>query len=106
LEKFAMRCFSGLTRAGRCTRPDADGHAARRIARLDFAADARPMAAFPFGHELVLEATLTAGALRIATTVRATGAVAVPIAFGYHPYLRIPRVDRADWHLLEVASRR
>src|SRR5215213_10766360 len=50
----------------------ADGHAATLIARLDFAADARLMAAFPFAHELLLEATLTAEALRIATTVRAT----------------------------------
>jgi aldose 1-epimerase len=78
---------------------DADGHAARLIARLDFASDARLMAAFPFAHELVLDATLTAEALRIGTTVRATGTVAVPVAFGYHPYLRIPRVDRAEWRV-------
>jgi aldose 1-epimerase len=84
---------------------DADGHAARLIARLDFAADARLMTAFPFGHELVLEATLTAGALRIATTVRATRGVAVPIAFGFHPYLRIPRVGRADWRVQMPARR-
>ena len=78
---------------------DADGHAARLIARLDFAADPRLTAVFPFPHDLVLEATLSAGSLRIATTVRATGAVPVPIAFGYHPYLRIPRASRADWHV-------
>ena len=84
---------------------DADGHAARLIARLDFAADAHLMAAFPVEHEIVLEATLTAGALRIATTVRATGAVAVPVAFGYHPYLRIPRVDRAEWRVQMPARR-
>jgi aldose 1-epimerase len=84
---------------------DADGHVARLVARLDFAADARLVAAFPFAHEIVLEATLTAAALRLATTVRATGAVAVPIAFGYHPYLRIPRVDRADWRVRMPARR-
>ena len=84
---------------------DADGHAARIVARLDFAADARLMAAFPLGHELMLEATLTAAGLRIATTVRATGVVAVPIAFGYHPYLRIPRIDRADWQVHMPARR-
>ena len=78
---------------------DADGHAARLTARLDFAADRRLMALFPFPHELVVEVTLSARSLQIATTVRATGAVAVPIAFGYHPYLRIPRVPRADWHV-------
>jgi aldose 1-epimerase len=84
---------------------DADGHAAKLIARLDFAASAPLMAAFPFAHELVLEATLTAGALQIATTVRPTGAVAVPIAFGYHPYLRIPGVDRAEWRVRLPARR-
>ncbi len=85
---------------------DADGHAARLIARLDFfAADPRLTAVFPFPHDLELEAALSAGSLRIATTVRAKGAVAVPIAFGYHPYLRIPRVSRADWHVHLPARR-
>jgi aldose 1-epimerase len=85
---------------------DADGHAARLIARLDFTANARLRAAFPFPHELVLDATLSPRSLRIATTVRATGAVAVPIAFGYHPYLRIPGVDRTDWEVCLPARRR
>ena len=84
---------------------DADGHAAKLIARLDFGADPRLLAVFPFPHELALEATLTARSLRIATTVSATGAVAVPIAFGYHPYLRIPRVSRDDWHVQLPARR-
>ena len=34
-------------------------------------------------------------ALTIATTVRAVGDAPVPIAFGFHPYLRLPGVDRA-----------
>ena len=84
---------------------EADGHVAQLVARLDFAADPRLMAMFPFPHELTLEATLSARSLRIATSVRATGAVAVPIAFGYHPYLRIPRVSRADWHVHLPARR-
>jgi aldose 1-epimerase len=78
---------------------DADGHAARLVARFDFAGDPRLVAAFPFPHELVVEATLSPRSLSIATTVRATGGVAVPIALGYHPYLRIPGVDRADWEV-------
>jgi galactose mutarotase-like enzyme len=78
---------------------DADGHAARLIARFDFADDPRLVAAFPFPHELAVEASLSPRALRIATTVRATGDVAVPIAFGYHPYLRIPGAERADWEV-------
>jgi aldose 1-epimerase len=78
---------------------DADGHAARLTAGLDFAADSDLLDAFPFRHELAVEATLTSEALRIATTVRATGTVAVPIAFGYHPYLRLPEPDRAEWEV-------
>jgi aldose 1-epimerase len=84
---------------------DADGHAARLVAGFDFAADPRLLDAFPFAHEVVVEAALSARALRVATTVRATGAAAVPIAFGYHPYLRVPGVDRSDW-ALRLPSRR
>lgn len=84
---------------------DADGHAASLVARLDFAADAQLTAVFPFPHELVVEATLSARSLRIATTVWATGAVPVPIAFGYHPYFKIPRVARGDWHVHLPARR-
>jgi aldose 1-epimerase len=76
---------------------DADGHGARLVAGFEFAADPRLAAAFPFPHDLVVEVALTARTLRIATTIRPAGAVAVPIAFGYHPYLRLPGVDRAKW---------
>ena len=84
---------------------DDDGHAARLVAGFDFAGDARLTAVFPFPHELVVEATLTSQALRVATTIRATGTVAVPVAFGYHPYLRIPGRSRADWEI-RLPSRR
>jgi galactose mutarotase-like enzyme len=84
---------------------DADGHAARLAARFDFSAEPALIAAFPFPHELVIEATLTPGSLRVATTVRATGTAPVPVAFGYHPYLRIPGLDRADW-LVRLPPRR
>ena len=76
---------------------DADGHAARLLAGFDFGADAALTAAFPVPHRLRTAVSLTPQALRVETTVRATGTVAVPVAFGYHPYLRIPGADRADW---------
>jgi aldose 1-epimerase len=72
---------------------------ARALARLDFAGDPALRAAFPFPHELLVELTLSARALRVATTVIATGGAPVPIAFGYHPYLRLPGVPREDWHV-------
>jgi aldose 1-epimerase len=77
---------------------DADPHGARLVAGLDFTADAALAAAFPFPHELVLEVELTAEALRIVTTVRPTGTAAVPLAFGFHPYLRLPGA-RSHWEV-------
>jgi aldose 1-epimerase len=77
--------------------PVADG--AALAARFDFAAHEALMAAFPFAHQLRFEATLTGPTLTIATTVRASGDGPVPIAFGYHPYLRLPGVAREDWHV-------
>jgi aldose 1-epimerase len=68
-------------------------------ARFDFAAHDELMAAFPFAHALLFEATLAGPTLTIATTIRATDDGAVPIAFGYHPYLQLPGVVRSDWQI-------
>ena len=68
-------------------------------ARFDFTAHEALMAAFPFAHRLRFKAALTGATLTITTTVRASGDGPVPIAFGYHPYLRLPGVARADWHV-------
>ena len=55
--------------------------------------------AFPFPHEVEQHVTLGPSALTIATTMRATGTVAVPVAFGWHPYLRLPGVPRDAWQI-------
>ena len=55
------------------------------------------LAAFPFPHRLAVEVTLADDALTIQTTLTATAAVPVPIAFGYHPYLTLPGAPRAEW---------
>jgi galactose mutarotase-like enzyme len=68
-------------------------------ARFDFGAHDKLMAAFPFAHELGFEATLMGPTLTITTTVRASGDALVPIAFGYHPYLRLPGLAREDWRI-------
>jgi galactose mutarotase-like enzyme len=47
------------------------------------------LAAFPFPHELRYEATLSETTLTITLTVLAHESP-VPIAFGFHPYLRLP----------------
>lgn len=69
--------------------------------RARFAYGARPdlLAAFPFPHDLEIDARVDGHALRIETTVRPTGDRPVPIAFGWHPYLRLPSGDRASWRL-------
>ena len=72
---------------------------------LDFAGHPELLAAFPFPHELVIDIRLQDTTLSIATTLRATGDVAVPISFGYHPYLRLPGVPRAEW-LVDLPVRR
>jgi aldose 1-epimerase len=61
---------------------------------------------FPFEHELRLEVTIERGRLEIVTTLRATGQEPVPVSFGYHPYLRIPGVDRKAWQVTFAESRR
>jgi aldose 1-epimerase len=63
--------------------------------------DAYPelLAAFPFPHTVALDVGLDPGGLTIATTVTATGDVPVPVAFGFHPYLRLPGVPRSTWRV-------
>jgi galactose mutarotase-like enzyme len=75
-------------------------------ARFAFGGDERLLAAFPFPHEVRYEAELAGRELRIDLAVVPTAGVAVPVAFGFHPYLRIPRVPRAEWRLdAPVATR-
>ena len=77
----------------------------RLAARLEFGAHPELLIAFPFPHDLDIEASLTAARLRITATVRPTDATAVPIAFGFHPYLRLPGAPRARWEVT-LPSRR
>jgi aldose 1-epimerase len=63
------------------------------------------LAIFPFPHRLVLRAALSPGALTLDTTLTA-GDRAVPVAFGFHPYVRIPGLSRRQWRLRAPAMRR
>ena len=62
--------------------------------------------AFPFPHELTAVFDLDGAGLRVTTELRPTGTVPVPVAFGWHPYFRLPGVPRADWRLELPARRR
>ena len=75
-------------------------------ARFDFTADQGLMAAFPFPHELSITVTLGEATLTITTAIEATGQTVVPIAFGFHPYLRLPGVARPDWEVQIPVSQR
>jgi galactose mutarotase-like enzyme len=77
---------------------------ARLAARFDFGARPDLLASFPFPHELRVEAGVDGDALHLATTLRPTADVPVPVAFGYHPYLRLPG-SRRRWQL-ELPGRR
>ncbi len=67
----------------------------RVVARLDYGAQHTLLRSFPFPHVLTVDARLhgTRG-LTIATEVAPTADTTVPISFGWHPYVRLPR-DRA-----------
>ncbi len=83
-----------------------DGDHARLRAELAF--DERHpelLAAFPFPHRLSLDVALDPAGLTVTTTISASGEVPVPVAFGFHPYLRLPGVDRSGWEV-ELPARR
>jgi aldose 1-epimerase len=69
-------------------------------ARFDYGAWPELAAAFPFPHELAVEAAVTGSSLEMATRLRPTGERPVPVAFGWHPYLQLPGATRATWRLL------
>ena len=67
------------------------------VAEVDFGADPELLESFPYPHVLTVAVGLAERALTIRATVTATGDRAVPLCFGFHPYLRLPDVARADW---------
>jgi aldose 1-epimerase len=59
-------------------------------------------AAFPFPHEVVVEHRLTPGRLATVTEVRGE----TPVAFGWHPFMRLPGVPREEWRVTLGSRRR
>jgi aldose 1-epimerase len=70
------------------------GDTARLGASIDVDAPA-----FPFPHRIELSITARDTRLRVDTTVVSTGRQPVPVAFGWHPYLRLPGAARSQWRL-------
>ena len=77
----------------------------RLTARLDWS---RPelLAVFPFPHLLRIEATLRPDGLTIRTILESGGEGPVPVSFGFHPYVGLPGLPRAQWRLSLPAMRR
>ena len=75
-------------------------------AEVDYGADPRLLASFPFPHILTQHVTLADRTLTAETTVTPTTSAPVPLCFGYHPYFVIPDVPREEWTLSTPALRR
>ncbi|HEV2874924.1 MAG TPA: aldose 1-epimerase [Thermoleophilaceae bacterium] len=58
--------------------------------------------AFPFPHEVVVEHRLSPGSLTTVTEVSGD----TPVAFGWHPFLRLPGVARERWRVTLGSRRR
>lgn len=66
-------------------------------AELDFGAQPPLLASFPYPHVLEVSVRLLERTLTVRTTVTPTGDQAVPLCFGFHPYLCLSDVARAEW---------
>jgi aldose 1-epimerase len=80
-------------------RHEALEHGGKLTASFDFAARDDLLAAFPFPHRIEVATRLEGPTLTVETRVTATSEVAVPVSFGYHPYLRLPGVERSAWRV-------
>src|SRR5215471_20723440 len=74
------------------------------VARLDWTTSDL-LAIFPFRHVLEIAATIRPDGLMLETTLVAS-TDPVPVSFGFHPYLGIPGLPRADWCLELPAMKR
>jgi aldose 1-epimerase len=83
---------------------ESDASGITLAARLDWSGIERLMV-FPFPHWLDTRARLDEAGLTIETTVTPRGDVPVPLSFGYHPYVRLAGVPRAEW-ILELPQLR
>jgi aldose 1-epimerase len=70
----------------------------RIVASLDWTHEPL-LRVFPYPHRIEMTATLTADALTISVALTAGAAGAVPVSFGFHPYLGISEARRDAWRL-------
>ncbi len=68
------------------------------VASFDFSSP-ELLASFPYPHEIEIAVTLEDRRLQVQTTIIPTSDQAVPLAFGFHPYITLPGVPREDWQI-------
>ena len=72
----------------------------RIVATFDYGTHPDKLRAFPFPHRVTIDARVGATTgLRVVTIVEPTSDVAVPVSFGWHPYVRLPDAPRNSWVL-------
>lgn len=81
----------------------ADGDSAWLASALDYGRRDDRLAVFPYPHKLELDLRLAGDALTITTTLTPTGEYEVPLAWGWHPWVSLPGVPRAEWELSQPA---
>jgi aldose 1-epimerase len=64
------------------------------------------LAVFPFRHRLEMTLTIRPNDLTLETTLVADTDDPVPVCFGFHPYVGIPDLPRAEWQLKLPAMQR
>ncbi len=99
----------GLLAAARgwaLTESGADDRCAHLVATLPFDHDRPEFPAFPFQHDLTVRVEVADNELTVTTTLTPTGGVAVPVAFGWHPYFCLPGEPRAQWDATLPFTRR
>jgi galactose mutarotase-like enzyme len=84
----------------------ADEVGARLRARFAFDDASGLTAMFPFPHTLAIEAELRGAELEVRAIVRADAGSPVPVAFGFHPYMRLPGLPRAEWEVSAPVANR
>jgi aldose 1-epimerase len=79
---------------------------ARMHARLAWGRSHPAFGLFPFPHQLDYHALVTERTVEVGTRLEPTGDQAVPVCFGFHPYLRIPAPQRAQAEITLPVRRR
>jgi aldose 1-epimerase len=77
----------------------ARGRAARLRATFDYGREDL-LTAFPFPHRIVAVIGVDGRSLSVSTSISRIDDRAVPVSFGFHPYLRLPQGRRSSWRLL------